>query len=399
MSSKTLLLLPILLLTSLFYAPSLNAGWLDKDDGTEQKKPEFEEVDHLTLAAVMIKDGHYDRARAELQRIDINREGLDLARYYTILGLLELNSSQFAKAKDAFLSALENGQTDLIVHIYLAQAFYNLQEFEKTLESIDNAGDIIADMPGIYGLRAQCCWQLQRWSDAYRTLLEAELNFPDRKDFSMQKVFLLIELKLNREAYAESSKYLDKYGDSDKVFLIVGEALRRSRQFENAKRVLERANLKFPNNEKIMLSLAHTYMQAGMEGTAARIFERIALLNSKYYNEAIGLYRRTGDIWRALFLNTLVKNQEEKIKQRLEILLEQKRYEESMALYPRLQRFNLLEDDNIKYAMAYVNFQVGAFDQAEKMLKQVRDKKLFRKVTQLIKAIEIARNSDIPFYY
>ena len=65
------------------------------------------------------------------------------------------------------------------------------------------------------------------------------------------------------------------------------------------------------------------------------------------------LYRQSGQMERALCRNRLVADQTEKIKQRLTLLIEGERYEESAALLDRVERLGLLSNESIAYALAY----------------------------------------------
>ena len=79
-------------------------------------------VDFLELAAVMLRDGHSDRALLALQSVDLENEDTDLARFYTLQGLAYINLNDFVAAKDSLLDAIANGQTDVVIYTYLAQA-------------------------------------------------------------------------------------------------------------------------------------------------------------------------------------------------------------------------------------------------------------------------------------
>ena len=73
------------------------------------EEPTGEEVDHVALAALLIRDELYDRARTILAQVDETQEGIDLARLYTLRGLVELHAGDLTAAKDAFRKALGCG--------------------------------------------------------------------------------------------------------------------------------------------------------------------------------------------------------------------------------------------------------------------------------------------------
>ena len=65
------------------------------------------------------------------------------------------------------------------------------------------------------------------------------------------------------------------------------------------------------------------------------LLERVARTEPKYVVEAAELFRRSGRLERALFLNKRIADQKAKIKQRLQILLELERFEMIVAMEAR----------------------------------------------------------------
>ena len=98
-------------------------------------------TDFLELAAVMLKDGHSDRALLALQSVDLEDKKTDLVRFYTLQGLAYMNLNDFAAAKDSLQLAIKNGQNDSVIFVYLAQVHYALKAYRDTIQSIDKAGE------------------------------------------------------------------------------------------------------------------------------------------------------------------------------------------------------------------------------------------------------------------
>jgi hypothetical protein len=126
--------------------------------------------------------------------------------------------------------------------------------------------------------------------------------------------------------------------------------------------------------------------------------EEAAAYNPMLYHEAAELYRRAGNSRRALFLNTLVTDQAIKTQQRFTLLLDLERYEEARALEDRLERLGRLEEDNMRYAMAYVHYKTQHFEVAVDYLNTISGTDYFRQATQLRRAIELVRNDDTRFF-
>jgi tetratricopeptide (TPR) repeat protein len=380
--------LPVLLVLASCAAPSSGGpgGGARVLKGQEQL-----EIDHLKLAAVMIRDGHYDRAEAELAQVDERAEGVDLARLHTLRGLVALHAQKYDRARDAFREAVNRGQSEPIVQVYLARALYALQAWGETVEALDRAGQAAASFASLHAMRVQCFWRMKDVSGAFGALAEAERRFPDQADFTRQRAFYLLDLGLNKEAVEAGREFLARSGETVNAYLAFGEALRRARRYDEALQILERARLTHPHEELLLLSLAHTWLEKGSPRAAGSILEEAAAGNAKYASEAAELHRRAGDFRRALWINSGLENQKVKARQRLGLLLEAERFEEALSLEERLLRLELFEDEDVRYAFAYLRFRTDDLEQAESHLRGLTRPDLFQAATELRKAIETAK--------
>ena len=76
-------------------------------------------------------------------------------------------------------------------------------------------------------------------------------------------------------------------------------------------------------------------------------------------------------------------DQKEKLKQRLAIFLEGRQYEKIVAMKNNLLRVQLMDDESIRYALAYSHYKTGDFEESEKVLQTLTDASLFRKSAEL----------------
>ena len=88
-------------------------------------------VDYVGIAAVMIRDGNYERAESALSRVDPENPDVDLPRYHTLQGLLSLRTGEDERAVDAFQRAVAAGQRDSSLYAYLAQAHYRAGDHQS----------------------------------------------------------------------------------------------------------------------------------------------------------------------------------------------------------------------------------------------------------------------------
>lgn len=352
-----------------------------------------EEVDHLALAARLFKDGHVDRAETVLRQIDVSAEGVDLPRLYTLQGLVFLKQGAHEKAIGSFERAVGAGQAEPVIHLYLAQSHFALKDHVRTLEALAKAGPAGADVPGTFFMRSQSHWELGQHDAAFGALEEGLKVFPDQSELSRIKLVYLIELGLFQEVSRIGQAYLERPGATAEDHAAVGEGLRQSKQLAQARSVLEAAHLRFPEDEKINVLLAHTYLDEGRPLVAALLFEDAARRWPKYSLEAAELYLEAGRHERALFNNTRVLDSAAKLKQRLAILLKQEQFNLVIGMAPSLVRLELTADQNIRYALAYAHFKVGELDGAEAHLEQISEPRLFESTLQLRKAMATCKEA------
>lgn len=340
-------------------------------------------VDYLALAALLTRDGEYQRAAAALAEIDPEDEDLDRSRYHTVRGLIALETRRHAEAAEAFAAAIAAGQSDPLVHLYLAQAHFGLEQYREALAALEAAGDSVAGLTGAWLMRAHAHWMLGQRQRALEVLAEAGRRFPDNTNFLRRQVFYLIDAGLNLAAAELGREFLRRSEGEARDYVAIGTALRRAGSRVAALRFLEEAALRFPDDGDIPKALAQTWLEHGAPLAAAEILVRRSVREPSLYAEAAELLRRAGQPARALRLNALVPEPGRRLKQRLGILLELRRYEAVAAMEEALYRAGLLVDEDVRYALAYALYLRGDHEGAERHLTALTRPELFRKATEL----------------
>jgi tetratricopeptide (TPR) repeat protein len=348
-------------------------------------------ADFIELAAVMLRDGHHDRALLALQNVDLGNKKTDLARFYTLQGLAYLGLSDLEAARDSLQLAINNGQQDRSIFIYLAQAHFGLKDYRNTVNAIGKAGDLANKDAMLISLKAESYWHLQQPDAAIRALNDGQRAFPSDFRFLKRKVFYLVELGLYQEAVQLGRDFLRRSKASAADYVAFGNALRLSGEFQEAINILEIARLQYPDDELVAKLLAHTYLDQGQLNSAAFILEQAALLNPALQSEAAEIYRRAGRLHKALTLNESILDQKVKLKQRLSILLALKQFERAANMESSLYRTGLLEDQSVRYALAYALFSTRRFAEVNKHLDHLKDAELFRKATELRRLMEVCK--------
>lgn len=348
-------------------------------------KPREDEVDHLALAAALLRDGHADRAEKVLAEVDLKAEGIALDRYHLLRGLCAFELGRFADARDALGAAIQAGASDPTVHVFRAQVAYKIEDCATVVDALEKAGPAGQAHAPLFIMRADCLARTERAGQALEVLEQAEQRFPEQKrDFLRLRVQRLVTLGLYQAAVEVGMSLMSAPDATLEDHLFLGEALLQSRQHKAARKTLEIARLRWPDDLRPTVQLAHAWLAAGKLRTAAGLFERAADRDLRYARDAAELHRRRGAPYPALLQNARVPDQAAKLRQRVGILLDRERFAAVTSLEPRLARLGLLEtDEELRYALAYAFFRLGEHTAAERQLKLLRRADLFERAASL----------------
>lgn len=354
---------------------------------------ETPEVDHLALAAVLLRDGHIDRAARVLDGVDPEAEELDRARYHTLRGVIALRQQDFRGALDALDAAVAAGAVDPSLHLYRARSAYALDDCGTALSALDAAGDAVTTGgPDMFVIPAECHWRGGRHGLSLAALDAGQAAHPEHRGFARARIQRLVELGLFQAAVEAGRAFVAGGAAALDDHLFVSEALLRAGEPAEARALLEEARLVFGDDLRILVQLGHAWLGADHAIIGARMFERAALYDPAYSRDAAEIYREQGLFARALALNGRLFEQPAKLRQRLALLLDMQRFEAAAALEPRLSRLGLLaEDEELRYALAYARFRLGDFAAAESHLRRLRSPAMFERAGQLRKAMADCR--------
>ncbi len=352
-------------------------------------------VDNVALAALLIRDGEYQRASEALDKVDPNDDKIDRKRYYILRGLVSLKSQNFSLARDSFLQVIEREKNDKIIHVYLAQAYYGLKDYPEVLRHIELAGETGGGRPRLWLLHAITLWEMGRLDAAWEILGQARERFPQWSEFLRRQVFLLIDMGLYQHASEKGMQLVSDFSAGIKDYLAIGKALAQSGQLERALAFLEQAHLLYPGDRDTAVALAQVYVKKQNYQAAASILEQAAFRYPALWGDAAELWRRAKQPMRGLFINSMVLDQKKKYKQRLALLLEAERFDDVVEMEDDLYRAGLLSDQNILYALAYASYRTGLFLSAHQYLDEITQPKLFARAATLRSAMEAC--DDTPW--
>jgi len=387
-------------------------------------------VDHLSLATMMVYDAKYDRARDELNLVDQKKSDFDPARYFTIKGVLASKIHNDQSAIENFLKAIEatrakdfsapnarqNRQYLFSVgrgekkeqipkidgakvkqekmeklYIYLSQSYYHLGEYAKTVESLDLAGSRGRNRPTLFLLRAECYWKIKDTHRAIDTLNRGTTLFPEDPTLWQQKTRYFSELKLYQAAIESAKKTMVMSGVGETDFIFLAQLYAQAHRWDEAIHLLEKIQARFPASASIPMLLGQFYLKKGMPYTTASFFQAGAYRDGKYLQDAVEMMRRIKAYPRSIFLNSLMTDKIEKLRQKVAIFLDLGEYEKVIGLKDGLERYNILDDDSMRYAFAYASFMAKDYAAAEEYLGLINDQDLFMKGTVIRNNIERCR--------
>lgn len=360
-------------------------------DGKKKAKgaeAEEEEIDYIALAARLYKDERYDRAASVLDQVDLKQEGLDLERYYLLKGLIALKRSLYADAVKHLEKVVKIGGAKPEIYKYIGQAKFNLRDFDGAIVALEKAGDQVRKLPEGLELLAQAYWEAQKPGEALVVAAEGNKRFGDTNRFARLEIFYLVKLGLYQELARKSAVFVERDDIEPRDLAAIADSLRAVNRLDEAQRILEAARLRFPDETVLDLALGAVLLDKSQPLAAAMLYESVARLEPEKLIEAAELYRRAGRLERALFINARVADQKKKMRQRLQIMLQMERYESIAAMEVRLSRLGLLDDEPIRYALAYGYFELRDFESALRHIRQLEDPQLFKNGIELRKAIE-----------
>ncbi|MCD6259460.1 MAG: hypothetical protein J7J31_07645 [Helicobacteraceae bacterium] len=370
---KKLLLLPILL--------SLTLTLLEA-------KKKTDEIDHVALAALLLRDGHIQKAADELGSVDLEDKSIDLMRFYTLKALVASKQGLYKESNQFFLESIKAGQEDKTIFLYMAQNSFKLQEYKESLGYLDAAGDLALEKPSLFSLRAELYWRLDQKEKSFEVLERGMQKFDNEYTLLKQRFFYSMSLGLYQSALDDAHLYLNHAKLDEQSALVFINAFKKANQLDDAIALAEELLLQFDKSAKLTALLAYLYIDKGMLQSAADLFDKASIKDELYTKESAELYRRAKNFVLSLYKNSQLLDTKEKLKQRIAIYLEYGAYEKVVVSHNALLRSGLLEDENIRYALAYSYYMVGDFDACEKELRQLSSSDLFKKATELRKNIQ-----------
>lgn len=398
-------------------------------------KDTSDEVDHIALATLMIYDANYKKAEEELSLVDTKANNYDAANHYTVQGVLNSKLGKTEEAITAYKKAIGATKTKVFeapktfekekylfsiasddtkkskvpefdpekkrkekieqLYMYLTQEYYKLKDYKNTVDSLENAGEQGKSRAGLYTLRAECYYKQGLHEQTFAALNRGIKKFPEDATLLKQKFYYFADLKLYQAAIDAARVYMANVGVSSQEYIALAQMLIGANEIDSAIKLLEESRIKFPKEPTIGILLGHMYLKKDMKFTTAHLFDESSYYDKKYLKDAVEMNRRAGNNQHALYLNTQNIDKIEKLKQKIAIYLNAGEYRKIIGLQKALERYKMLDDDNLRYALAYSYYMSDDYKSAEAQLKYITDSELFGKATVIRKNIEKCTNNSL----
>lgn len=351
-----------------------------------------EEVDYVALAGMLIKNGYFDRAETTLEKINLKEDPYDKSRYLALRGMILLNQKKYIEAQDFFTRALSEKEADPEIYLYQAETLFHLKEFDRALETIQKSDPESKKTSGYFVLQSNILWQQGKKDNAWEVLRTAPQAGVPREVLIKQQFQYVLEEGLYLTA--QDLIYLAlKLNVRAKDVAVMAGLLREKKQVRLGVGPLELAKYRWPQSTEILLELAYSYLKMEKTLSAATLLESAARLKPELANEAVELLRHAGKDFRAEILLASIPDESSELKQRVGIYLSRERYDLVAHLSPRLSSTGLLQDEELRYALAYSFYALGEFEKAQWHLNQLGREDLFEKALEIKKTIADCRET------
>jgi len=352
-----------------------------------------DEVDYVALATILLKDGYFSRANDALNNVDLQDKNLDKAQYYTLEGLVKSKLLQYEQSNENFYKAIQNGQTQKSIYIYIAQNSFKLKKYDETVKALSGAKELVNKTPNLMALKAECYYRLKNTDKALDILRRVNVLHPKYYAAYRQRFAYLVVLGLYQSALEDATVYMNNAKANENITISFINALRKSKQTDKAIKLAEHAHLLYWKNATMTVLLANLYIDKDMIQAAADLFDEASIQDEKYIKDSSEMFRRAKDYTQALYKNSQILDSKEKYKQKVAIFLEFENFERVVATHRALERNGLLKDENILYALAYSYYMIGEFDKSEALLKKITRTDLFQKAIELRKNMNKCKNN------
>lgn len=353
---------------------------------------EADDVDHLALAQILIKDGHYKRAEMSLEKLQ-GDQIKDKALYSALKGMIVLQKGEYQGAIDLFLLSQKQGMKDREIYLYLAESALQLNQLAQAAAYIEQMDSKDKEKIPYFLVKAEIQWKSGKKQLAWQTLDQALAKNLSWNAINKKKFSYLMTEQLYQSAVDLAFTLMTDMNNFKDV-LAMASQMRIQKQYDNSLKILQAMNLLRPQDEMVALEMAQNYLALENSYSAALILEESAKHNISLSFEASELLRQMGKNYRAEFVNMTTVDPSKRLKQKMSLYLDEEDFHSLKFLMPQLTQLKMMNDEEIRYAVAYSLFRTGDFKKSEGLLQSIEKEGLFEKSAELKKEISECQKAE-----
>ncbi len=346
----------------------------------------YDDYDSFDLVQVLIDDNKLELAQKELD--GMSREEKRNPQYHYLSGVVKYKKKSYSGAEKDLLGAAFDASTPQGKNrdLYLARAQFQNGRFDKCATHYKNgiSSALITDDDVIH---YSSCEQKNKSPERAWAVLSQGLK--SRISLSILQAvndFLLAE-KLANVATQISLEWLALHSKQSADFITIAEIFNKASHPRGRLSVLEMGRVKHPLDLDLNLHLNQVYYEKGMTLAVEEGFARASLVDGKYAYHAAETNRQAGRYERSQFFNASIPDEKERLKQKLAIYVDKGQFALIASMEPALQRTSLINDDEVRYALAYSLVRTGQYQRPLGYLAKITNKDLLEKTVILRNAL------------
>lgn len=343
----------------------------------------YDEFEGYELVRVLVDDNKLDVAQKYLSEMGGDQKS---ATHQYWSGVVQYKKGNYKKAIEHLTHtefpkhSSEQNKRDL----FLGRSYFYSENFKNCAQSFELAQSAKTEKDSL--LLSDCYQKSQRLDKAWATLAGVIRTSKNLEALQVVNLFLTSQ-KMFLLATSLSLDWLAANSTQSSDFITIADDFNKQAHPEGRLKVLEMARAKYPLDVDINLNLNQIYFERGMLLAVEEGFSRAALSDGKYAYHAAEINRQAGRYERSQFFNARIPDDKERLKQKLAIYVDKGQFAMIASLESILQRSPLINDDEIRYALAYSLVRTGEYKRPLQYLAKITNKDFLEKTVILRNAL------------
>lgn len=345
----------------------------------------YDDYEGYELVRALVDDNKLDLANEQLKEMSKDSAS-GFHKYWS--GVVQFKKGNFKEAEKLLNQAHFGNETPEKQKrdLFLGRTQFNLNSFEDCAKHLKGVIDTSTATENDIILLAWCERKSNAPDKAWSTLVKS-IKTAKSLDVLQAANDFLISQKMFNLATQLSLDWLALRSRQSSDFITVADFFNKSGHPQGRLHVLEMARIKYPLDIDVNLNLNQIYYEKGMLLAVEEGFARASLVDAKYSYHAAEINRQTGRYERSQYFNARIPDEKERLKQKLAIYVDKGQFAMIASLESILQRSPLINDDEIRYALAYSLVRMGEYKRPLQYLAKITNKDFLEKTVILRNAL------------